>query len=40
MSSKTLTLKINTATTLPVAFDVGKSRLDFYFEIAHSGSLK
>jgi transposase len=38
MSSKTLTLKINTATTLPVAFDVGKSRLDFYFEIAETGS--
>jgi transposase len=32
MSSKTLALKINTASTLPVAFDVGKSRLDYYLE--------
>jgi transposase len=40
MSSKTLMLKINTTTILPVAFDVGKSRLDYYFEIAHSGSVE
>lgn len=38
MSSKTLLLKINTASTLPVAFDVGKSRLDYYFEIPSPGS--
>jgi hypothetical protein len=40
MSSKTHTLKINTETTFPVAFDVGKSRLDYYFEIALSGSVE
>ena len=33
MLTKTLTLKINTDTILPVAFDVGKSRLDYYLEI-------
>jgi transposase len=38
MQSKTLTLKVNTITTLIVAFDVGKSQLDYYLEIPIPGT--
>ena len=33
MLTKTISLKINTDSILPVAFDVGKSRLDYYLEV-------
>lgn len=40
MFTQSLSLKINTRDSLPVAFDVGKSALDFYLEIPQGDGLR